>query len=77
VEVQGIRCPVMGRVTMDQMMIDVSHLPSPPAPGDTAVLLGGTITAGEIASLAGTIPWHIFTSITDRTVRIASTGSQP
>ena len=32
-------CPVLGRVCMDQMMVDVSHVPDVAA-GDTAVLMG-------------------------------------
>ena len=61
------RCPLLGRVTMDQIMVDVSHLASPPAVGTEAVLLGrqGTeeITCAELAQKAGTIPWEIFTNI--------------
>jgi alanine racemase len=69
----GRRCPILGRVTMDQIMADVSALPSPPEPGDEAVLLGSqgeaSISAPEIATLAGMIPWQVFTGITRRTVR--------
>jgi len=65
--IHGQRCPVLGRITMDQMMVDVSHLPSAPTPGTEVVLLGQqqkeTITAVELARKAGTIPWEIFTSI--------------
>jgi alanine racemase len=59
---------------MDQIMVDVSHLNSPPTAGDAAVLLGTdghtTITATELAALADTIPWHLLTGITPRTTRI-------
>ncbi len=72
--IHGQRCPILGRITMDQMMADVSQLPVPPTPGESAVLLGmdgsETITATELASLAGTIPWHLLTGITPRTTRI-------
>lgn len=65
--INGRRCPILGRVTMDQIMADVSHLPIPPSPGDEVVLLGKSgdeeITANELASKAGTIPWEIYTSI--------------
>lgn len=65
--IHGQRCPLLGRVTMDQIMVDVSHLSPLPQPGSEVVLLGsqGTeaITVSELASQAGTIPWEIFTSI--------------
>ena len=60
----GHRCPLLGRVTMDQIMIDVSDLPQRPQRGDIAVVLGadgagGEISADELARRAGTIPWEI------------------
>ncbi len=65
--IHGQRCPVLGRITMDQMMADVSHLSTAPTPGTEVVLLGRqgkeTITAVELARKASTIPWEIFTSI--------------
>ncbi len=36
----GCRCPVLGRVTMDQIMVDVTGVPVHPAPGAEAVLVG-------------------------------------
>ncbi len=75
---RGRRCAMLGRVTMDQMLIDVSDFEMPPAPGEEAVLMGWQgpecITAGEIARMADTIPWHVLTGITGRTVRRAITG---
>jgi alanine racemase len=72
--VRGQRCPILGRVTMDQILIDVTALTPPPEPGDEAVLLGAQggafVTPHEIAAYAGTIPWHIYTGITDRTERL-------
>lgn len=65
--IQGQRCPVLGRITMDQTVVDISHLPSTPVAGTEAVVLGRQgeeeITAAELARKAGTIPWEIFTSI--------------
>jgi alanine racemase len=66
----GRRCPVLGRVTMDQIMVDVSDLGATVKAGDEAILLGGEISAGELARKAGTIPWHILTGITRRVSRI-------
>lgn len=71
--IAGRRCPLLGRVTMDQMVVDVSSLPGPPAPNQEVVLMGTqeneTISAGELAEKAGTIPWEIFTGITRRVAR--------
>ncbi len=68
--IQGQRCPVLGRVTMDQLVVNVSRLATLPGPGDEVVLLGTqgpeTITAAELAAKAGTIPWEIFTAIKAR-----------
>ncbi len=70
--VRGRRCPVLGRVTMDQTMIDVSALPEVEA-GEEAVLIGSqggeTILAGELAAKSSTIPWEIFTGLTTRVTR--------
>ncbi len=68
--IQGQRCPVLGRVTMDQIVVGVGHLPIPPRVGGEVVLLGRQgaeeVTAAELALKAGTIPWEIFTSIKAR-----------
>lgn len=71
--ISGTRCPVLGRITMDQVVVDVSHLNPKPRPGDETVLIGRQgdeeISASELAERAGTIPWEILTGITSRVVR--------
>lgn len=67
--VHGISCPVLGRVTMDQIIIDVSEVPNV-YPGDIAEILGPNVPVTELAEKAGTIPWEIFTSIGARIPRI-------
>ena len=70
--VGGQRCPILGRVTMDQILADVSSLPEINA-GDEAVLIGEQgsecILARELADQAGTISWDIFTGIGSRAHR--------
>lgn len=70
--VGGRRCPVLGRVTMDQIMVDVSAVPEVAA-GDEAVLIGRQgdeeIPVGELAKKSGTIAWEIFTGIGARVAR--------
>jgi len=71
--IHGKRCPILGRVTMDQIIVDVSTMPQV-ARGDIAVLLGKqgdeTITAEDMAQWAETIPWEIWCHITERVERI-------
>jgi len=72
--VRGQRAPLVGRVSMDQAVLDVTEI-SDVAPGDEVVILGSqgneTITAFDHAEAAGTIPWEVFTRIGPRVARIA------
>ena len=67
--IRGKKCPVLGRVTMDQIMVDVTANKGV-KPGDEAVLVGSQgkheITATQVAVQAETIPWHLFCGITAR-----------
>ncbi|HEX7516637.1 MAG TPA: alanine racemase [Chthoniobacterales bacterium] len=71
--VRGQRCALLGRVTMDLMMIDVSHIDDATV-GDEVVLLGRQgdqeISATELADRAGTISWEITTRIGARVRRV-------
>jgi alanine racemase len=71
--VRGKRCPLLGRVTMDLMMIDVSPIEDA-AVGDEVVLMGHQggeeISATELAERAGTINWEIITRIGSRVRRV-------
>jgi alanine racemase len=71
--VRGKRCPIRGRVTMDQTIIDVSRV-SGCRIGDEVVALGSQggeeIRARELAMQARTIPWEILTNIGSRVPRI-------
>ena len=70
--VRGVRCPIRGRVTMDQIVLDVTRVPGVRV-GDEVVTLGGqgtgSLTARELAEHAGTIPWEILTNIGARVPR--------
>ena len=72
--IEGRRCAVLGRVTMDQIMVDVSDCPEVEV-GAEAVLLGSQgsqeIMATELAELAGTIAWDIFTGLGRRVTRLS------
>jgi alanine racemase len=73
----GQRCPVLGRVTMDQTIVDVSAVPRV-QPGDEAVLIGqqgdGQITANDLAAWCDSIPWEVLTNITYRVPRLYRGG---
>lgn len=66
--IRGRRFPLLGRVTMDQIMVDVSAAPEV-SEGDEVELFGANISVGEIAEKAGTIPWEVFTGIAPRVAR--------
>lgn len=71
--IQGSRCPVVGRVTMDQIMVDVSKLKSVKL-GMDAIILGregkASVSADELAYLAGTINYEIVCNLGNRIPRI-------
>ncbi len=71
--VDGKRCPVLGRITMDLTMADVTSVPDARL-GDEVVLIGKQggeeILAVEVAERAGTIAWEIFTGIGSRVRRV-------
>ncbi len=67
--VRGMRAPVIGRVCMDMLMVDVTDVPGAQM-GDEVVLLGQQgdqrITPDELAVLCGTIPYEIMLGFTER-----------
>ena len=73
--VRGRRCPLVGRVTMDQSLVDVTPLKGGVELGDEVTIIGRQgdeeVTADEIAAEMGTINYEIVTSIASRVPRIA------
>ena len=65
---RGRRFPILGRVTMDQLMADVTGADDVQE-GDEVEMFGAHISVTEVATKAGTIPWEILTGITPRVVR--------
>jgi alanine racemase len=69
---RGKRYPVVGRICMDQMMVAIGM--DSAYNGDEAVLLGeaggASISIGDLASWAGTIPHEVLTSINTRVPRV-------
>lgn len=79
--VGGRRVPVVGRVSMDLTMLDVTALPPDAlAVGDMVDLLGGGVPLEEVAELAGTISYELLTRLSLRVTRRYRSGppaSQP
>ena len=69
----GRRVPIIGRISMDMTVVDISDL-SRVRVGDVATLLGEegreTITVDEVAALAGTISYEILVGFTRRLPRV-------
>jgi alanine racemase len=74
--IHGKRYPVVGRICMDQVMVDIGW--DSAYNGDEVVLLGesgGTaVTVEELAAWAGTIPHEVLTSINTRVPRVYRGG---
>jgi len=72
--VAGLRCPQIGRITMDMCLIDVTALRGRVELGDEVVIIGvqqqQEITADELADKLGTINYEIVTAISHRVPRI-------
>jgi alanine racemase len=73
--VRGIRVPIVGRVTMDAVMADVTDVPGDPVTVDEEFVLvgdqgGQRITADELASTCGTISHEIVTGMSRRLARV-------
>lgn len=74
--VMGRRAPLVGSISMDMAMVDVTDIPGVNV-GEECVVLGtqkgphgtDTITAMEIAERIGTIPWEVLTSVSRRVPR--------
>jgi len=65
--VAGKRCPIVGRISMDLVCIDITDLPEGAVRrGDFATMIGGELTVDEVAAIAGTIGYEILTRLGPR-----------
>ena len=71
--IRGMKAPIVGRICMDQFMVDVTHIPGVCA-GDVVTIFGTdgaeTITADEVAEKAGTIGYELVCGIAPRVPRV-------
>lgn len=74
----GALCPIIGRVSMDQMGVDVSGA-GRVRPGDPAVVLGSaaglSMSAADIATQLGTIPNEVLCAVSARVPRVPVNGA--
>jgi alanine racemase len=76
VVVAGVRCPIVGRVSMDQLTADVTDVPAVAA-GDEAVLIGSQggpdspdwLGADEVGAAVDTISYEVLCAISARVPR--------
>lgn len=71
--INGMKAPIIGRICMDQFMVDVTAMPGVKA-GDTVTIFGTdgteTITADEVAESIGTIGYELVCNINRRVPRV-------
>ena len=76
----GKKAPIIGRICMDQMMVDVTDIPGVKI-GDHAVLIGRSgdeeITVDYLAALTGTLNYEIICGISRRTPRVYYRDGKP
>ena len=72
--IQGQRCPILGRVCMDQTIVDLSNVQGEVRTGDQVVLIGSQsdeeIQLAEFSRWSDSIPWETLTSVTKRVPRL-------
>ena len=66
--VQGRRVPVIGRVSMDMLTVDLRGAPQARV-GDEVILWGAGLPVEEVAEAAGTIPYTLLCGLTQRLPR--------
>lgn len=74
---EGYKARVAGRVSMDLLSIDITHIPARKIQvGDWVELFGDHLLIDELAQKAGTIPWEILTHIGTRFERFYLNSKQ-
>jgi alanine racemase len=73
VVLRGVRCPIVGRVSMDQVTVDVSGVAGDVAPGESVIMVGGNgpdrLGAGEVAAVEDTISYEVLCAVSARVPR--------
>jgi alanine racemase len=67
--INGQRAPIIGSICMDMTMVDITHIPDAKE-GDSVIVFGKDLPVQELADKLDTIPYEIFTAVSDRVKRI-------
>lgn len=73
VRVDGVECPLIGRVSMDMITVDITDHPHAQV-GSPVELWGEHLSADRIAALCGTISYELFCQITPRVKRVGQSA---
>ena len=71
--INGKKAPIIGRICMDQLSVDVSHIDGVKM-GDEVILFGKELPVEELADICGTINYEIVCGITPRVPRVIKRG---
>ena len=67
--INGVRCPLVGRVSMDMITVDITDLDSVNI-GDKATLWGPQLSVNEVAAFCDTIGYELLTRMPARVPRL-------
>ncbi len=70
VGINGIKAPIVGRISMDLLTFDVTDVPGSISAGQDVELIGDTVSLEDIAAAANTITYEILTSLSRRARRL-------
>ena len=73
--VRGKRAPILGRVCMDQMMVDLTDIPEAKA-GEEVILFGEGLPVDELARLENTINYELVCDVNRRVPRVYVRGAR-
>ena len=71
----NVPCPLVGRISMDSCVVDISHLPTDEPVDKTAVIFDEAFTPKDLASLSDTIAYEIITTLGERVYRHYARGA--
>ena len=72
--IDGARFPVIGRVTMDQILVDVTDAKNEVGLGAEVILWGADLPVEEVATRAGTISYELLCAVSARVPRVYKQG---
>jgi alanine racemase len=68
--IQGVECPIVGRVSMDMITVDITDLPDTVCIGEKVILWGPQLSVNRVAKYCNTIGYELLTRMPSRIPRI-------